>query len=67
VDVIDGHRREALDKKKLEQKISKRTRRNDYYEYLVKWKDHIVEDVSWLNEEGIQHGKEFKDIMENIP
>jgi hypothetical protein len=42
----------------LEQRIAKRTRRKVYYEYLVKWKDHPVEDASWLTKADIQkHGK----------
>ena len=30
----------------LEKRVSKRTRRKQYYEYLVKWKNHPVEDAS---------------------
>jgi hypothetical protein len=30
----------------LDQKIGKKTRRKDYYEYLVKWKDLYVEDAT---------------------
>ena len=37
--------------------VSKRTRRREYFEYLVKWKGHPVEDASWENEAKIQkHG-----------
>jgi hypothetical protein len=30
----------------LDKRISKKTRRKQYFEYLVKWKGHPVEDVS---------------------
>jgi len=30
----------------LDKKVGKRTRRKEYFEYLVKWKDHPVEDAS---------------------
>jgi hypothetical protein len=32
----------------LDQRIAKRTRREVYYEYLVKWKNHPIEYVRWL-------------------
>jgi hypothetical protein len=41
----------------LDKRVGKRTRRKEYFEYLVKWKGHPVEDVSWENEAEIQkHG-----------
>jgi hypothetical protein len=41
----------------LDKRINKRTRRKEYFEYLVKWKGHSVEDASWKNEAEIQkHG-----------
>jgi hypothetical protein len=33
----------------LDKRVSKKTRRKQYVEYLVKWKDHPVEDASWEN------------------
>jgi hypothetical protein len=41
----------------LDKRVSKKTRRKKYIEYLVKWKGHLVEDASWENEVDIQrHG-----------
>ena len=41
----------------LDKRINKKTRRKDYFEYLVKWKGHPVEDASWEDEATIQkHG-----------
>jgi hypothetical protein len=37
----------------LDKRISKRTRRKEYFEYLVKWEGHPVEDASCKNEEKI--------------
>jgi hypothetical protein len=34
----------------LDKRESKRTRRKKYFEYLVKWKNHPVEDANWENE-----------------
>jgi hypothetical protein len=34
----------------LDKRVSKRTRRREYFEYLVKWKGHPVEDARWENE-----------------
>ena len=42
----------------LDKRVSKKTRRKEYYEYLVKWKGHPVEDASWETEVEIQrHGQ----------
>jgi hypothetical protein len=41
----------------LEKGTGKKTRRKQYFEYLVKWKNHPVEDASWETEAFIQkHG-----------
>jgi hypothetical protein len=42
----------------LDKRVNKRTRRKQYLEYLVKWKNHPVEDASWETEVEIQkHGQ----------
>jgi hypothetical protein len=46
-------------KRILDQRIFKRTRRKVYYEYIVTWKNHPIEDASWKNKEDItKHGEE---------
>ena len=41
----------------LERRVCKRTRRKQYFEYLVKWNNHPFEYASWENEAEIQkHG-----------
>jgi hypothetical protein len=48
----------------LDKRINKRTRRKEYFEYLVKWKGHRVEDASWENEAEIQkHGQTMQELM----
>jgi hypothetical protein len=52
----------------LDKRVSKRTRRKQYFEYLVKWKNHPVEDASWETEDEIQkHGQIMQDLMDRSP
>jgi hypothetical protein len=37
----------------VDQRIGKKTSRITYIEYLVKWKGHLIQDVSWVNEADI--------------
>jgi hypothetical protein len=52
----------------LEKRVGKKTRWKQYYEYLVKWKNHLVEDASWETEAEIQkHGQTMQELMDRSP
>jgi hypothetical protein len=52
----------------LDQRAGKKTRRKQYFEYLVKWKNHPVEDASWETEAVIQkHGQTVQELMSRSP
>jgi hypothetical protein len=52
----------------MDQRVSKKTRRKTYFEYLVKWKGHPIEDASWESEADIQkHGKTMQELMDKSP
>jgi hypothetical protein len=52
----------------LDKRVGKKTKRKKYFEYLVKWKNHPVEDVSWENEAMIQkHGQTVQELMGRSP
>ena len=52
----------------LDKRVGKKTRRKQYFEYLVKWKNHPVEDASWETEDIIlKHGQTVQDLMSRSP
>jgi hypothetical protein len=52
----------------LNKRVGKKTRRKEYFEYLVKWKGHPVEDASWETKEEMQkHGHIVQELMDRIP
>ena len=52
----------------LDKRAGKKTRRKQYFEYLVKWKDHPVEYASWETEAVIlKDGKTVQELMGRIP
>ena len=54
--------------KNVDQRIGKKTRRKTYFEYLVKWKGHPVEDANWESEAEIQkHGQTVQELMDRSP
>ena len=52
----------------VDQRVRKKTRRKRYFEYLVKWKGHPIEDASWESEADIQkHGQLVQELMDMSP
>jgi hypothetical protein len=52
----------------IDQRVSKKTQRKTYFEYLVKWKGHPIEDASWESEANIQkHGQTVQELMDRSP
>ena len=52
----------------LNKRVGKKTRRKEYFEYLVKWKGHPVEDSSWETEAEIKkHGHAMQELMDRSP
>jgi hypothetical protein len=61
--VVENTQKENI----IDQRASKKTKRKTYFEYLVKWKGHPIEDASWVNELDIQkHGKSVQELMDRI-
>ena len=49
----------------LSTQVAKKTRRNEYLQYLVKWRDRPMEDNSWLDAMQIQKaGYSVEELME---
>ena len=49
----------------VDTQVAKRTRRKEYLQYLVKWKNRPIEDNSWLDATQIQKaGYSVDDLME---
>ena len=52
----------------LDKRTGKKTRRKQYFEYLVKWKNHLVEDASWETDAVIKkHGHTVQELMDRSP
>jgi hypothetical protein len=52
----------------LDKRAGRKTRRKQYFEYLVKWKNHPVEDASWESETTIlKHGQTVQELMSRSP
>ena len=48
----------------IDKRVRKKTRRKEYFEYLVKWKGHPVEDSSREDEARIhKHGQTVQELM----
>jgi hypothetical protein len=63
-----SYSRKTQMEKILEQRVGRKTRIKMYPEYLVKWKDHLIEDSSQVTELDIlKHGKIVQDLMNMSP
>ena len=52
----------------LDKRVGRKTRWKQYFEYLVKWKNHPVEDASWETKTVIQkHGQTMQELMDRSP
>ena len=52
----------------LDTRVLKKTRGQEYYEYLVKWKNHPPEDATWVTVALIQKsGRTVEDLMNMSP
>jgi hypothetical protein len=52
----------------IDQRTGRKARRKTYFEYLVNWKGHPIEDTSWVNEADIQkHEKSVQELMDRSP
>jgi hypothetical protein len=52
----------------LDKRVGKKTRRKEYFEYLVKWKNHPVEYAIWETEVVIQkHEQTVQELMDRSP
>jgi hypothetical protein len=60
--------KKSLIEKIIDHRTGKKTRRKNYFEYLVKWKGHTIEDVSWVNEVDIhKNEKSMQELMDRSP
>jgi hypothetical protein len=52
----------------IEERDGKKTKRKTYLKYLVKWKDHPMEDASWVTKPDIlKHGNTVQELMDKSP
>ena len=48
--------------------MNKKTRGKEYYEYLIKWKNHPIEDSTWMASTMLQKsGVIVEDLMDRSP
>ena len=52
----------------LDKKLYKKTKGHEYFQYLLKWKDHPIEDASWMTDVMPQNmGSSVEEFMDRIP
>ena len=52
----------------LDKRASKKTRGKEYYEYLIKWRNHPIKDSTWMTTTMLQkNGVRVEDLMDRSP
>ena len=52
----------------LDQRVFRRTRGQEYFQYLIKWKDKPEEDATWMTEGMLQKiGRSVEELMDRSP
>ena len=52
----------------LDRRVFKKTRGQEYFQYLIKWKDQPEEDATWMTEGMLQKiGKSVEELMDRSP
>ena len=52
----------------LDKKVFKKTRGQEYFQYLVKWKDQLIAKATWVTENMLQKlGNSIEDLMDRSP
>ena len=50
------------------QRVFGKTRGQEYFQYLIKWKDKTEEDATWMTEEMLQKiGRSVEELMDRSP
>jgi len=48
--------------------VVKKTRDKEYIQYLVKWKDHLLEGATWMKTSSISNlGRNIEELMDMSP
>jgi len=52
----------------LDKKLLKKTRGQEYFQYLVKWKDQPLADATWVRDDILQKlGNSVEELMDRSP
>ena len=52
----------------LDKRVFKKTRGQEYFQYLIKWKDQLEEDATWMTEGMLQRiGRSVEELMDRSP
>ena len=55
-------------KRILDKRLYKKTKGQEYFQYLVKWKDHLIVDATWMTYAMLQKmGSSVEELMDKSP